>query len=188
MRHALILILILPGQISIAQLKLDTTISKKALDSLYQELARYKDAKNQSYFNHIVSESTIRVDSIFSTDKDTLTIFYYSRANNLLRRQEIHLDKSGCRLWLNDAYFDTTGLKLYEEQWKMGCNWENNITGFLKNRYRYHYDSIGNETGMTMESYDGAGHRVQRFHYTIGMDKKKVWGNRIKLKENAFWD
>jgi hypothetical protein len=70
----------------------------------------------------------------------------------------------------------------------MGCNSESNITGFLQYRYRYHYDQFGKEIGMTTESYDGAGHRVRRFEYTVDTNGNKVWGNRFKLNQYAFWD
>ena|SRR5579875_3755587 len=188
MRHFLILILTLVGQNSFAQWKQDTTISKKTLDSLYQELVRYKDANKQTYFNGLVARYTATVDSIYSTRKDTLTVFYYTKTSHPLLKQEIHFDKTGCKGWQYDTYFDTSGRKQYEEQWHMGCNQESDFAGFLQYRYRYHYDSTGKETGVTMESYDGAGHRVQKFEYAIDGSGKKVWGKRVKLNEHAFWD
>jgi hypothetical protein len=188
MRLFLLLILTLFGQSSFAQWKQDTTISKKMLDSLYQELARYKDANKQTYFNGLVTTYTVRVDSIFSIAKDTLTIFNYTRTNRPLLKQEIRFDKTGCKRRQYDTYFDTTGRRQYEEQWHMSCNPESSITGFLQYRYRYHYDRSGNEIGMTMESYDGAGHRVQRFWFTIGPDGKSVWKDRVTLNKFAFWD
>lgn len=128
------------------------------------------------------------VDTLYSPAKDTLTIINYTETIRPILKQEIQFDKTGCKRWQYDTYFDTTGRKQYEEQWHLGCNSENNITGFPQYRYRCRYDKIGNETGMTMESYDGAGHRVQKFSYIIGADGKKVWGNRIKLNKYAFWD
>lgn len=155
---------------------------------MLQELVEYKNAVKQNYFSKIVDHYTAFVDSSYSARKDTLVISNISRAQRTLRRQEFHFDKTGCKQSLLDAYFDTSGRKLYEEQWKMGCNWENDISGFLQNRYKYHYDSTGRETGMTMESYDGAGHRVQKFDYTIDAGGKKIWGKRTKLNSYAFWD
>ena len=140
MRQFLIFILLFSGHTSIAQWNPDTTVSKKTLDSLYHELARYKDANNQTYFNQIVLRNTERIDSLVSIHKDTLLITNYSKTDKTLRKQEFHFDKDGCQSLLIDTYFDTTGLKLYQEQWKLGCNSEYNITGFLQYRYRYHYE------------------------------------------------
>jgi hypothetical protein len=188
MRQSLIIILILFGQVCHAQWKQDTTISKRMLDSLHQELARFKDAAKQTYFNHIIISNTARVDSIYTKDNTTLTITNYSLTKTPLRIQEIHFDKTGCKSLLNDTYFDTSGLKRYEEQWKMGCNWENNITGFLQYRYRYHYDKSHKEIGMTTESFDGGGHRVRYFEYTIDQNGKKNIIKNVKLFEHSFWD
>jgi hypothetical protein len=188
MRSSLIVILILLGNFCHAQWRQDTTISKKTLDSLQNELVRYKDASHYSYFNKIILNHTATVDSVYSVYKDTLIVTNYSKANTPLRKQETHFDKEGCKRWQIDTYNDTTGRKLYEERWNMGCNWENNISGFLQYRYRYHYDSTGKETRMTMESYDGGGHRVQRFYYTIDITGNKVVGKRVKLSKYAFWD
>jgi hypothetical protein len=177
----------LVGQNSFAQLEQDTTISKITLDSLYQELSRYKDANKQTYFTSLITKYSVMIDSIYSADKDTLTITNYSKTRRPLLKLEIHFDKKGCKRWQYDTYFDTTGRKQYQEQWHLGCNVESNIIGFLQYRYRFHYDKLGNEIGMTMESHDGAGHRVQRFSYIVGADGAKVWGDRIKLNKYAFW-
>jgi hypothetical protein len=188
MRQSFVIIFLLVGQFSFSQVRQDTIISKKTLDSLLQKLVDYKDIAKRNFFGKIIAENTMSVDSMFSKQRDTLTILNVSWRKIPLRSQEFHYDKSGCKTLLIDTYFDTTGRKLYKEQWHLGCNWENNISGFLQYRYRYHYDSSGNEVGMTAESYDGAGHRVQRFYYTIDTNGKKVWGNRVKLNEYAFWD
>ena len=188
MRHSLTFILIIVGIVSHAQWKQDTTISKKTFDSLYQELVRYKDADKQTYFNHIVLNNTIRIDSFFTIAKDTLTIINYSKANRPLRKQEIYFNKEGCKSLSIDTYFDTTGLRLYQEQWKSGCNQGNAITGFLQYRYRYHYDRSRKEIGMTAESYDGGEHRVRYFEYTINSNGDKTLTKNIKLNEYSFWD
>lgn len=188
MREFLIFIIIISGHTSIAQWNPDTTVSKKTLDSLYQELARYKDTNKQTYFNQIVSRNTVKIDSLFSTRKDTLTIINYSKTYKLLRKQEFHFDIDGCKRLLIDTFFDTTGLKLYQEQWKLGSNFENDITGFLQYRYRYHYDKTNNEIGMTSESFDGGGHRVRYFEYEIDRHGKKTVTQNIKLNQYSFWD
>ena len=188
MRQSIFFILFFIGHVSFAQWRQDTTISKKTLDSLHQELVRYKDAAKQSYFKQIISRNTAIVDSLFSVSKDTLTITNYSKEKMPLRKQEFHFDKTGCKSMLVDTYFDSTGNKLYLEQWKMGCNWENNITGFLQYRYRYHYDPNGKEIGMTSESYDGGGHRVRHFEYNIDVNGKKTVTKNIKLSIHSFWD
>lgn len=188
MRQFLIFIILISGHTSIAQWNPDTTVSKKTLDSLYQELARYKDANKQTYFNQIVLRNTIKIDSFFSNRKDTLTIINYSKADQPLRKQEFHFDKNGCKSLLIDTYFDTTGLRLYQEQWKLGCNLEDNITGLLQYRYRYHYDKSQNEIGMTSESFDGGGHRVRYFEYKIDVNGKKNITKNIKLGVYSFWD
>lgn len=188
MRQFLIFIIVISGHTSIAQWNPDTTVSKKTLDSLYQELARYKDANKQTYFNQIVSSNTVKIDSLFTSGKDTLIIINYSETSKLLRKQEFHFDTDGCKRLLIDTYFDTTGLRLYQEQWKLGCNFENNITGFLQYRYRYHYDKTNNEIGMTSESFDGGGHRVRYFKYDIDKQGKKTVTQNIKLNQYSFWD
>lgn len=188
MRQFLIFIMLISGHTSIAQWNPDTTVSKKTLDSLYQELIRYKDANKQTYFNQIVLRNTERIDSFFSSRKDTLLITNYSKKDNPLRKQEFHYDKDGCQSLLIDTYFDTTGLKLYQEQWKLGCNSADNITGFLHYRYRYHYDKTQKEIGMTTESYDGGGHRVRYFEYNIDTNGKKNITKNIKLGKYSFWD
>lgn len=188
MRHFLILILVFGVQASIAQWKLDTTISKRTLDSLHHELARHKDASKRTYFRQIVAHNSMKVDSFFTINNDTLTIINYSKTNKPLRTQEIHFDKAGCKSLLIEMLFDTTGLRIYQEQWKLGCDWENDITGFLQYRYRYHYDQSKNEIGMTTESFDGGGHRVRYFEYKIDTNGKKSITKSLKLSEYSFWD
>lgn len=188
MRQFLLFIILISGHTSIAQWNPDTTVSKKTLDSLYQELVRYKDANKQIYFNQIVLRNTTKIDSSFSRRKDTLLITNYSKTEKPLRKQEFYFDKNGCQSLLIDTYFDTTGLKLYQEQWKLGCKTENNITGFLQYRYRYHYDKTQKEIGMTTESYDGGGHRVRYIEYNIDTNGKKNITKNIKLGKYSFWD
>jgi hypothetical protein len=188
MKQFCVIIFVIPGQFAFAQMRQDTTIPKRTLDSLLQKLATYKDILRRNYFDQVIEKHTISVDSVSSHEKNTLTVLNVSKTKTTLRKQEFHLDKAGCKTLLIDDYYDTTGRKLYKEQWKMGCGGENDITGFLQYRYRYHYDDTGKETGMTMESYDGGGHRVQRFTYTVQPNGEKVWVQRVKLNEYAFWD
>ena len=188
MKSSILILLIFLGQISTAQWRQDTTISKKMLDSLNHELFRYKNAAKESFLNQVVKTNTIKVDSVYSKNKDTLTIINYSKFNSPLRKKEIIFDNPKCKRFLIDTYYDTTGKMVYEEQWKLGCNSEDDVIGFLKNRTRYHYDNYGSEIGLTTEFWNGGGHRVRRFNYTKDIEGKKIWGERYILNEYAFWD
>ena len=155
---------------------------------MHQELINYKDAAKQTYFNQVLISNTIKVDSLYSEAKDTLTITNYSKSNKTLRKQEIIYNRRGCKRWMIDSYFDTAGRRVYEEQWNMDCNLDNNITGSLQNRKRYHYNDSGREIGMTQEFWDGGGHRVRKYNYSIDIDGKKSLVKFFKLSEYAFWD
>ena len=189
MRHYIAILLLLIGQNLFAQYNPDTTISKRTLDSLQHELARHKDALRINYLMDIVKNNTATIDSIYSHLRDTLSVLNHSSRGQVLRRQTLQLNSNGYKTFLNDAYYDTTGKLIYEEQWKLGLREEDNgITGFMSSRSRYHYDSLGRESGVTTEFWDGGGHRVRKVDYTIDASSNKVWGERHKLSQYAFWD
>ena len=188
MRLFLVSILILYGQSQFAQTRLDTTISKRTLDSLQSKLAEYKDREMKGYLKDIVENYTATIDTTYSARHDTLFISNYSKEKISLRRQIFTLDESGQKESLTDFYFNSSGKLLYEEQWKFRFFSELRITGSMPSRTRYHYDSLGKECAMTVESWNGGGHRVIKFNYLIDSVGKKIWGAKLILDKNYFWD
>lgn len=188
MKTCLSVLLILIAHCSTAQYKQDTTISKKALDSVLQQLASYKDGIKQRNLSSFISEKTFSIDTLYSAGKDTLTISNRDKNKRLLMTQVFYTDKAGCKTWLHHSFYDTTTRLMYQEHWKLGCDTEKDITGFLQNRTRFHYDSLGHETGMTQEFWDCRGHTVRKYNYSIDVYGKKIWGDKIILNKYAFWD
>jgi hypothetical protein len=172
MRPFLIIGLFVLSQWAAAQSYCDTIVKHVALDKL----------------KRAVITNTARVDS--TENKDSLTITYFSKANEILEQEIHHFRGKGCTYNKSTTYFNNKNLPEFIEHFEQPCLTEDERKDedlFEKLIYwyeRFEYDSH-NRVAVKVRWYPTV--KTRRFEYIYDNDGKRTEQSR-RIKEDQFWD
>jgi hypothetical protein len=187
--YTLTILLLISGQL-FSQKNSDIAISKHTLDSLKTEIHFLRSQNNNLYWKYRVATEVQKMDTAFYS-ADSAIIRYLTKEGNLVKKQRLSFDKTGCKKHSTDYYFDKNTLVKYVEYWDFNCSKaEDNdpndytITDYLGRYDRLEYDSLGRLILQVINLSTPVTLRIEYRHSEEGERK----GSSRRIKWNEFWD
>jgi hypothetical protein len=177
-----------------AQSSNDTVLHKRVLDSLEQEIFRYKDSTRRLTYEANVITGTSVLDTVCN-GKDSVLILFYNSNRRVLKRHVTYLAKDGCIIGEKTEYMNIEEKPEFEVTYDAPCYTKAEIIeiekdgskAFRKMTFyytRYKYDS----KGRVVERFFWYPRvTVRRFTYTYYFNGETT-STSVRIKEREFWD
>ncbi len=164
------------------QVKSDTTVTIKYVDSLKREIADLKQRSNFLFWSYQEKANVSKVDTVLIRP-DSSIITFYSKDGNILKRQFNVLDKDNDIVQYTIYYYNNKQQVSYIEDWQTLK--DEYFDGRLSSAERLEYDSLGRQI-LSVKYLDSVRRTIRKtFHY----DKSGAIETKTDIiKSYALWD
>ena len=164
------------------QIKGDTTVTIKYIDSLKREIADLKQKNNFLFWGYQEKANVFKVDTVFIRSDSSIITFSF-KDGKILKRQFNILDKHNDIVQYTVHYYDSKQQVRYIEDWQTLKDYY--FDGKLSSSERLEYDSLGRPT-LSVKYLQSVRRTIRKTFY---YDQSGTIQTKTDIIKNyALWD
>ena len=167
---------------SYGQVKKDTTVTVKYIDSLKREIADLKQKNNSLYWGYQEKANVFKADTVFIRSDSSIITFSFNDGK-ILKRQFNILDKHNNIVQYTIHFYDSKQQVRYIENWQTLK--DDYFDGMLSSSERLECDSLGRQT-LSVKYLQSVRRTIRKTFY---YDQSGATQTKTDIiKSYALWD